>query len=959
MTKNYILTVVFSCFLIFTGFAQQDQVSGTIIDDQATPLPGVSVQVSGTSKGTITDFDGNYSLEVTQGASLVFSFVGYETQTLRVTGPILNVTMTSGVALDQIVLIGTRNPSRTAVNSAVPVDVISVSEIAESSPQITVTEILNYAAPSFSSNPQTISDGTDHIAPASLRGLGPDQVLVLINGKRRHKTALVNTNGTFGRGSVGTDLSAIPTNAIDRIEILRDGAAAQYGSDAIAGVINIVLKRNTNELSLDVTTGANFTSENYDDARDGEKINIGANYGLPIGDKGGFVNFTGNFNFRGATNRMRSFSGQIFTGYNSVERVADNAGFDLLSLQTDVDAIQNFAQSAGLPADVLANVNGTNSLSDLQGILNYDNTDTELGFRNQNRSDFNMRVGNSELRGGQFFGNLEIPLGGEGEFKLYSFGGIGFKNGNAAGFYRMPFQSRNVTSVYLNGFLPEINSFIKDKSIAVGIKGKVGEWNVDISNNTGINEFTYRISNTLNASLLNSTPLEADAGGYSYQENTSNLDVSRFYEDALSGLNVAFGAEYRVENYDIIAGQELSYAQYNTNGNVHDPSDPNSVVPTDFFGDTRPGGIQVFPGFAPKNVVDAYRNSVAGYVDVEADFTETFRLTGALRYENFSDFGGTLNFKSSFLWKLNQILNLRGSVQSGFRAPSLHQINYNSTSTLFVDGIPQEVGIFSNTSRVARLLNVAELKEETSLGYTAGFTAKIPNANMTVTVDGYLIDIDDRVVLTGQFGPNGNAELERLFNQANATQAAFFVNSIDTRTKGIDFVADHKANLGTDLRLTNTLSFTISKTTIENINIPGPVVDAGLSDTYFDRTSEIYIEAAVPRTKGSLTNSLFIGEKWNAFLRNTYFGEVEEATNNIEPNIDRIYAGKVVTDLSASYRFSPALRLTVGANNLFDIYPDMADPEFQSDGRFLYSRRATQFGIDGRYLFARINIVLN
>ncbi|WP_031425328.1 TonB-dependent receptor [Flavimarina sp. Hel_I_48] len=958
MIKNYILAMVFTCLFALSGFAQQLQVSGTVTDDQSTPLPGVSVQVSGTDKGTITDFEGNYSIEVTQGVNLVFSYVGFETQTLNATSAILNVIMTSGVALDQVVLIGTRNPSRTAVNSAVPVDVLSVSEIAESSPQITVTEILNYAAPSFSSNPQTISDGTDHIAPASLRGLGPDQVLVLLNGKRRHKTALVNTNGTFGRGSVGTDLSAIPTNAIERIEILRDGAAAQYGSDAIAGVINIVLKKNTNELAIDVTTGANFTSENYDDGVDGEKINVGANYGLPIGDKGGFVNFTGNFNFRGATNRMRSFGAQIFTGYSSIERVASNNGFDLLSLQTDVNAIQNFAQSAGLPADVLANVNGANSIEELQGILNYDNTNTELGFRNLDRSDFNMRVGNSELRGGQFFGNLEIPLGGEGDFKLYSFGGIGFKNGNAAGFYRLPYQARNVTSVYLNGFLPEINSNIKDKAVAVGIRGKVGEWNVDISNNTGINEFTYRISNTLNASLLNSTPLEADAGGYRYQENTTNLDVSRFYEDIMSGFNIAYGAEYRVENYDIIAGQEVSYAQYNTNGNVHDPSDPESVVPTDFFGETRPGGIQVFPGFAPKNVVDAYRTSVAGYLDLEADFTETFRLTGALRYENFSDFGGTLNFKSSFLWKLNSILNLRGSVQSGFRAPSLHQINYNSTSTLFVDGVPQEVGIFSNNSRVARLLNIAELKEETSLGYTIGFTAKVPDANMSFTADGYLIDIDDRVVLTGQFGPNNNAELERLFTQANATQAAFFVNSINTRTMGIDFVADHSANLGSATRLKNTLSFTVSKTNIENINIPGPVVDANLSDTYFDRTSEIYLESAVPRTKGSLTNTLFVGDKWNFFLRNTYFGEVEEATNNVEPDINRIYAGKVVTDLSASYKFSESLRLTVGANNLLDIYPDMADPEFQSDGRFLYSRRSTQFGIDGRYLFARLNIVL-
>ncbi|MFI8378206.1 TonB-dependent receptor plug domain-containing protein [Leeuwenhoekiella sp. NPDC079379] len=845
------------------------------------------------------------------------------------------------------------------MNSAVPVDVLSVSEIAESSPQITVTEILNYAAPSFSSNPQTISDGTDHIAPAALRGLGPDQVLVLVNGKRRHKTALVNTNGTFGRGSVGTDLSAIPTNAIERIEILRDGAAAQYGSDAIAGVINIVLKKATGKLAIDLTTGANFTSENPDDGIDGEKINIGANYGVPLGDQGGFVNFTGNFNFRGATNRMKSFSGQIFSGYSSIERVANNSGFDLLDLQTDVDAIKGFAQSAGLPADVLADVNAATGIPDLRTALNYDNTDTELGFRGQERSDYNMRVGNSQLRGGQFFGNLELPLRGEGEFKLYSFGGIGFKNGNAAGFYRLPFQSRNVTSVYLNGFLPEINSNIKDKAIAVGIKGKVGEWNVDLSNNTGINEFTYRIANTLNASLLNSTPFDADAGGYRYQENTSNLDVSRFFEDVLSGLSVAFGAEYRVENYNIIAGEELSYAQYNTLGNVHDPTDPNSTVATDFFGDSRPGGIQVFPGFAPKNVVDSFRNSVAGYLDVEADFTEEFRLTGALRYENFSDFGGTLNFKSSALWKVNDVLNVRGSVQSGFRAPSLHQINYNSTSTLFVDGVPQEVGIFSNTSRVARLLGIGELKEETSLGFTAGFTAKIPDANLTFTADGYLINIDDRVVLTGQFTSNGNEELERLFSQANATQAAFFVNSVDTQTKGIDFVADHSASFGQDMRLKSTLSFTVSKTTIENINVPDAISAAGLTDTYFDRTSELYIEAAVPRTKGSLSNSLSVGNDWNFNLRNTYFGEVEEATNNIDPTVDRIYGGKIITDLSASYSLSSAMRLTIGSNNLLDVYPDKSDAAFQSDGRFLYSRRSTQFGIDGRYLFARLSITLN
>ena len=939
-----------------TAVITAQEISGTVLDDQSQPLPGVSVVVKGTDRGTITDFNGVYNIEAEQDEVLVFSYVGFDTQEVTVTGSTMDVTMQSGVSLDQVVLIGTRNPSRTAINSAVPVDVLDMDEIKESSPQITVTEILNYAAPSFSSNPQTISDGTDHIAPASLRGLGPDQVLVLINGKRRHKTALVNINGTFGRGSVGSDLSAIPTNAIKRIEILRDGAAAQYGSDAIAGVINIVLKEATNELALDFTTGANFTSENPDDGVDGEKINIGANYGLPIGEDGGFVNLTGNFNFRGATNRMSSYTDQIFNGYNSVERIADSQGFDLLDLQTDFGSIVNFAQNAGLPADVLNDVNNANDLSDLQTALNFDNTAAELGARGQDRSDYNMRVGQSELRGGQFFGNMEIPLGND--LTLYSFGGLGFKNGNAAGFYRLPFQARAYTPARINGFLPEINSNIKDKALAVGIKGKIGDWYVDLSNNTGKNEFTYRISNSLNASLQNSTPFEADAGGFNYGENTSNLDVSRFFEDILAGFNFAFGAEYRVENYGIIAGEEASYAQYNTLGNVHDPTDPNSIVPVDFLGDERPGGIQVFPGFKPENEVDAYRNSIAGYVDVEADFTEQFRLTGALRYENFSDFGGTLNFKSSFLFKATENLSLRGSVQTGFRAPSLHQIHYNSTSTLFVDGVPQEVGIFPNTSRVARILGIDELKEETSVGFTVGATANIPDLNLKLTLDGYLVNIDDRIILTGQFDDNGDPELERLFQEANATQAAFFTNSVDTQTKGIDFVADHSVRISDNMRLVNTLSFTVSKTTLENANIPQTISDAGLSETYFDRTSRIYLEAAVPRTKGTLTNNLGVGDAWNIFLRNSYFGEVEEATNTVDPDVDPIYGGKVVTDLSVSHRFSDAIKFTLGANNLLDVYPDEADPSFQSGGRFVYSRRSTQFGTGGRHLFARMSITI-
>jgi iron complex outermembrane receptor protein len=970
--KNYLIWVI--AFLM-TSFAYSQEVSGTVTDDSNTPLGGVSIIVKGTTTGAISDFDGNYTIEAIDGDTLVFSYVGFDTQEAVVDGSTLDLAMVSGVSLDEVVLVGTRNPGRTAINSAVPVDVLDISGIVERSPQITVTEILNYVAPSFSSNTQTISDGTDHIAPASLRGLGPDQVLVLINGKRRHKTALVNVNGTFGRGSVGTDLNVIPVNSIDRIEILRDGAAAQYGSDAIAGVINIVLKKDTNELNLSVTSGANFTSGNPDDGIDGEKVNVGANYGLPLGDDGGFINFTGNFDFRGSTNRMIEWEGQIFNRYNTVERFAANDGYDLsLLLDDDVDDVILYGNQAGFNLPIGA------TKAELRDILVEDNTTSELAARGLVRSDFNMRVGQSELRGGQFFGNFELPVGED--LSVYAFGGLGFKSGNSAGFYRLPFQARAYTPARINGFLPEINSNIKDKSLAVGIKGKIGDWNVDLSNNTGQNEFRFRIANSLNASLQNSTPFEADAGGFNYKENTSNLDVSRFYPDVMSGLNVAFGAEYRVENYSIVAGEEASYAQYDNSGRVNDTYDdivrdvegnpvldidgntitnPNQdvLVPTDFFGSSRPGGIQVFPGFKPENEVDAFRNSVAGYVDVEADFSDSFRATGAVRYENFSDFGGTINGKISFLAKASDNINIRGSAQTGFRAPSLHQIHFNSTSTIFVDGIPNEVGIFPNTSRVARILGIEELKEETSVGFTVGFTATVPSANLKFTIDGYLVNIDDRVVLSGQFGDNGDPELAALFAQANASQAAFFTNSVDTETKGIDIVVDHRMPISTNMKLTNTLSFTFSETEVTGTNIPAAIVSAGLTETFFDATSRIYLESAVPNTQGTLANNLSIGDDWNIFLRNTYFGEVEEATNNIDPMVDRLYGGKIITDLSVSRNLSANSILTIGANNLLDVYPDEADDAFRSSGRFIYSRRSKQFGVGGLFLFARFNVKIN
>ncbi|WP_456423797.1 TonB-dependent receptor [Lutibacter sp.] len=956
--KRQFILAILSLFTMAI-YAQSYQVTGTVTDSNSQPLPGVSVTIEGTSRGTTTDFDGKFSIKVESSENLIFSYVGFNEKKLQMDGTkTFNIVLVSGVSLNEVVVVGSRNPNRTAVDTAVPVDIINVSELITAGPQINLNQILNYVAPSFTSNTQTISDGTDHIDPASLRGLGPDQVLVLINGKRRHTTSLINVNGTFGRGSVGTDLNAIPAASIERIEVLRDGAAAQYGSDAIAGVINIVLKRSTNELTVNVTNGAYFSKNANDQTggSDGNTTNISANYGLQLGDKGGFINFTGDFDVRDPYSRMKEFEGDIFNKYNTIERIANNAGYDITNLlDDDISDVIDYGNQAGFNLDPNA------TKADLQSILSADNTTAELTARGLTRSDFNMRVGQSALRGGRFFANFSLPLNDDGT-ELYSFAGVSSRVGNSAGFYRLPSQERTYTPAYINGFLPEINSAITDKSFSVGIKGKVSDWDVDFSNTYGKNEFLYTIGNTFNASMQSASPTTFDAGGFSFAQNTTNLDISKFYEDTMSGFNVAFGAEYRVETYEIYAGEEGSYAQYTADGQVITLPSQNPSV--DFFDRARPGGSQVFPGFSPANELSRGRSSVAGYLDMEADVTENFLLSLATRYEDYSDFGSTLNFKVATRIKASENTNIRAAFNTGFRAPSLHQLNFNSTSTIFdQDGNPIEVGTFANDSRAAKLLGIPQLKEETSRSLSLGFTSKLPDANLTITVDGYWIGIDDRVVYTGRFtGPGTGTELDNLLSQANAGAAAFFANAIDTESKGIDIVITHDAMLGDNAKLKTDLAATFSNTKqVGNVKASDVIRAAGLVDTYFDEASRVYLEEAVPRTKVNLSHSLTT-DKFNIFLRNVYFGEVTEATNNVLRQ--QVFGTKVVTDLSFGYKATETLTITVGANNLFDIYPDRAALTFsdggtnRSSGRFDWSRRAQQFGIGGRFLFARLNFVL-
>ena len=912
------------------------------------------------------------------------------------------------------ITVGSRNKSRVATDTPVPVDVINIGAQSVMAPQTDLNQLLNYAAPSFTSNTTTVADGTDHIDPAQLRGLGPDQVLVLLNGKRRHTSSLVNINGSPGRGSVGTDLNAIPAFAIDRLEVLRDGASAQYGSDAIAGVINVVMKRNTNSFTSAITAGG-FNSKGSNDHHggwDGEKYQLDLNYGTNIGTDG-FINFTATLMKRGDTRRALPATGSIYNAYNAVEQRALEDGVNISSLFSNINNTPNTSQIINYIHQYASQVDyftsgqldailSAGSISALQTALNFDVTENELAYRGLTRDDFNMRVGQSELFTGQLFVNSEFKI--SDAVRGYAFGGYSNRSGNAAGFYRRPNQSRTSTSIYPNGFLPEIASNVADVSFSAGVKGKIGTVNFDISNTFGKNTFDYTIKNTANASMPYPSKTEFDAGQLGFSQNTINADFDKKI-DWLGGFNLAFGAEGRFENFKIVAGEEASYALYDIYGNIQTPTLETIYKPTDFFGSTRAGGAQVFPGFRPANALSKGRSSFAGYVDTELDVTEKWLVSAAVRFENYSDFGSTFNYKIATRYKLTDFLNIRAAHSTGFRAPSLQQIYFNSTSTQFVGGVPFEVGTFSNDSETAKLLGIPELKQEESKSYSAGITANIPSANLSITVDGYYIRVNDRVVLTDQFSrPSGTYDpgtaeyiLQQQFDAAGATAATFFANAIDTQTKGIEAVITQNANFGASTSLRSDLAITVSKTErVGDIHGSDLLINTGQINTYYSESSRVYLEEAIPRFKASLNNTLKFND-FSIFLRNVYFGKVTDP-NTVDVNGDGrieavaingkaveiehpVWGAKIVTDLSVGYRFSKSFELTVGANNIFDIYPDKnygpvtavratgldasgnvvysttpSTVDLSNSNQFVYSRNVSQFGMNGRFLFARINL---
>ncbi|MEY3368437.1 MAG: hypothetical protein RI973_1592 [Bacteroidota bacterium] len=861
--KQILLLVL--CLTAFAGLQAQHTVSGTVTGENGEVLIGATILEKGTNRGTVSDADGSYSLNTSAAqTTLIVSYIGYTTQEVAVDGQTsLNIVLSTGIDLGEVQIIGSRSLRRTVTNSPVAIDLIDVSEIAREVGQLEVNQMLQYVAPSFNASRQSGADGADHIDPATLRGLGPDQTLVLVNGKRRHQSSLVNIFGSRGRGNTGTDLNAIPASAIERIEILRDGASAQYGSDAIAGVINVVLKSNVEEGSLNISTGMYKADpgSDYDvlatEDFDGQSLNVNANYGLRVG-KEGFVNFTMDYLTRDRTNRP-----------------ADPNAFDIYR--------QKYGDAAA---------------------------DAFSGFL-----------------------NAAVPVGDNSSF--YLFGGYSHRYTDAFAWTRSPDSERNVPAIYPDGFNPRITSNIGDQSVSAGVRTKYKNWDIDINNTFGQNRFHYIIDGTLNASLLERSPTRFDAGGFQLSQNTSSINFSQYFDSVLKGANLAFGMEHRLENYEIFAGEEGSWRNYG----IVEAVDANGFVTrTDVLG--RPGGSQGFPGFQPADVLSEFRTNLGLYVDAEFDLSDKLMVAAAARYEHYSDFGSTLNGKLAARLSLSKGLALRASVSTGFRAPSLAQIYFRSTFTDFVSGNPIDKIVANNKSPIARVLGIPGLKQENATNASLGLTASF--GSFTATIDGYYVDIRDRVVLTGSFedtDPDIGAELQAL----GVGAAQFFTNAIDTKTRGVDAVLSWSGRLGPG-KLRTTFAANFNDMELGDITTNDKL--KGKEDIYFGTREQKFLLASAPNSKLNLTLDYKI-KQFGVNLRFIRFGEIiiEDFLGT-----DDVYSPRTVTDLTLAYDLTKNLSLRVGASNLMNVYPVQQDTETETGGLW----DAVQMGANGTFYFARM-----
>ncbi|MGY0634124.1 TonB-dependent receptor plug domain-containing protein [Luteimonas sp. A478] len=757
--------------------------------------------------------------------------------------------------LDTLIVTGTRVTDRTVAESTSPIDIIT-PETLQATGTTELATALSRALPSLNFPRPAVTDGTSAIRPAQLRGLAPDQVLVLVNGKRRHTTALINVNGTQGRGSSPVDLNAIPIAAIERVEVLRDGASAQYGSDAIAGVINVVLK------GSGASGGGIDARYGQYSAGDGAQWNLSGDHGMPLGQDG-FLHLAAQFGEQDPTNRARPYAG------------------------------------------------------------------TSPGGNNAQLGEKRFIYGDPEVEHWGLSFNAEMPLGDSAT--LYGFGMASERDITSFAFFRAPGNpNQNVPQVHPDGFVPQINNIADDRSMVAGVRGAGGGWNWDLSYNWGFNHLEFFTRNTVNASLGPASPTDFYAGALETTQNIFNLDVSRALDWGLAyPVNLALGAEYREEKWNQSPGEPDSWRQ--------------GALPPPVA-----SGAQGFPGYRPTDAGHHKRDSHAVYADLEADFTEQFSAGAAVRYEDYSDFGSQTSGKLSARFAFTDAVAMRGTVASGFRAPSLSQQNFQTTSTTFIAGFadPFEIRTFPAGSAIAQALGAEPLRPEESMSLSMGLVLQPVDA-LYVTVDAYQVEVDDRIVLSANLTGNIRDFLEDrgIFG---VTGGRYFTNAIDTRTRGIDVVGSYRWDLASgtfDL----TAGYNYSKTEITRIaDNPPELESGGLNLERIDRAERGRIERGFPRDKLLLTGVWNTGD-WSFTAGTTRYGSFQ-TTPNASAN-DQTYGAKWLVDVAATWHLD-GWSFTVGGDNVFNQYPDENIFGNSTNGQFPYNS-ASPFGFNGAFAYVR------
>jgi iron complex outermembrane recepter protein len=871
-------------------------VSGKIKDAKTEePIVGANIVIKGTQKGTVTDSDGNFSIEANAGDILVVTYVGYVSKEFKVIGDtaIIIALEESPSLLNETVVIGSRGKPRTDVNRPVPVDIINAKEL-QATGQTELGQMAQFTSPSFNSAKYGINGVANYADPATLRGMSPDQVLLLVNGKRRHQFSALNLNVTLGKGTVTTDMNSIPSLAIDRLEILRDGAAAQYGSDAIAGIVNLGLNKS-------VGKGAFRTQVGQTKAGDGTQYMASLNYGFSLGKEGSYLNATLSYNHADGTQRSDPFTGRIYVA------------------------------AGATPATTIGREDSTRAA---KGI--YPTSTSGKPFTVST-------YGSNPLTAIQTFVNIGYPL--SKDWSLYAFGGTSQKKVAAEGFFRnaIPADANSNVAIYPNGYDPDLPGTSKDISAVVGVTRKLDKgWNMDFSTGFGHNYLDLWAKNTTNPSLGAASPTEFYVGRSGFGQSTTEANLSKNMDiKGVKSFNFALGAQYRVDFFKLTRGDENSYKEGPIAG--------------------KASGSSGRPGIAPSDEVNVNRSNIGLYADVETDITDKFLVAAALRYENYSSFGSNISGKLATRLKITEGLALRGSVNKGFRAPSLQQI-YNSvtTSTVQAGAIRQTKQLPTSDVRL-KALGVESPKAENSWNYNLGLTAKA-GEKLLFTLDAYQIDITDRIIISEAMTTAAVPAVKTAFAGTSIQEVSFFTNHLSTKTTGIDFVTTFKHAVNENSRFTASLALTANKTEITGVKETPSALTLGAANPaailIIDTISRSLIETSQPRQKAILS----LGYQWNKLnitARANHFGEVIAWEKSPVFHRNQTFGAKTIYDVVVTYNVLKNLLVSVGANNLTNVYPDKVLGNYASyfTGQTPYTRNANQFGFNGAFYY--LNATLN